>query len=162
MRIIPALAPLALLAACNQSGPAPSPSEQETAASPAPAPDDSISRDAMAVAGQWQAAMEARDWAKVRGFWGDHGHASGLTPAQFAEAWGVLKTVTVKFGKGIADAGAGSLTFELPVQIVGVREDGLAYRTEGILSWRRVNDVPGATPEQLRWHIERSTLAPSS
>lgn len=161
MRIIPALASLALLAACNQSGPEPSPSEQETVAA-SPTPDPSVARDAMVVARQWQAAMEARDWAKVRGFWGDHGQASGMTPAQFAEAWGVLKTVHVRFGTGLTDAGAGSVFFELPVSVDGVKQDGLAYRTEGVLSWRRVNDVPGATPEQLRWHIERSTLAPSS
>jgi len=35
-----------------------------------------------------------------------------------------------------------------------------ARRLTGQVVMRRVNDVPGATPEQLRWHIESTTIAP--
>jgi hypothetical protein len=31
---------------------------------------------------------------------------------------------------------------------------------KGDVVLRRVNDVPGATEEQLRWHIESTTLTP--
>lgn len=30
----------------------------------------------------------------------------------------------------------------------------------GTVTLRRANDVPGATPEQLRWHADAATRAP--
>lgn len=36
--------------------------------------------------------------------------------------------------------------------------DGRPVRQEGQIALRRVNDVPGATEQQLRWHIDSLTL----
>jgi hypothetical protein len=57
--------------------------------------------------------------------------------------------------KGDGEGGAGSLYYTAPVRI----SDG-ARRLAGEIVIRRVNDVDGATAEQLRWHIESTTIEP--
>lgn len=100
-------------------------------------------------------AIRARDWKALRGFWGDYGKASDLEESAFAAKWAALKSPVVTVGKGQQEGGAGSLYYTAPVTIV----DG--QRTvRGEVTMRRVNDVDGATPEQLRWHIESSSLNP--
>ena len=132
----------------------PSPSASPTpSATPAPSP--SISRDPQEVLTEWAKAIAARDWALVRAYWGDHGEASGLSPQQFAHRWNSLLTPAVTFGTGQQEGAAGSLYYSVPVTIA----DG-PRTLAGEVVLRRVNDVPGATAEQLRWHIESSTLVP--
>ena len=50
--------------------------------------------------------------------------------------------------------------YEVPVTITGLTTANKPYRRAGRLTLRRVNDVAGAMVEQLRWHIERTTLQP--
>ena len=122
---------------------------------PAPAPDAMQSRNPGEVLAAWGHAVETRDWAKVRGFWGEHGTVSGLSPQAFARRWSVLKQPQVTIDIGLQDAGAGSLFYTAPVTI----NDG-TRRIAGQVSMRRVNDVDGASSEQLRWHIEKSSVTP--
>jgi len=56
---------------------------------------------------------------------------------------------------GRAEGAAGSLYVEVPVQVYGRGADGAAIDRRGTAVLRRVNDVPGSTPAQRRWHIER-------
>ena len=121
----------------------------------APAPDAMQSRNPSEVLAAWGHAVEARDWAKVRGFWGEHGTMSGLGPQAFARRWSVLKQPHVTIDIGLGDAGAGSLFYTAPVTVT----DG-ARRIVGQVALRRVNDVDGASTEQLRWHIEKSSITP--
>ncbi|MDP3550678.1 MAG: hypothetical protein Q8R81_09800 [Novosphingobium sp.] len=100
-------------------------------------------------------AIEARDWQAVRGFWGDYGKASGMEERAFGTKWSSLLAPVVTVGKGEQEGGAGSLYFTAPVTIV----DG-PRTIKGEVTMRRVNDVDGASPEQLRWHIESTTLTP--
>ena len=113
------------------------------------------SRDPAVVLGAWAAAVEARDWASVRCYWGDHGTASGLSQEAFAARWSALQKPKVTAGKGESEGAAGSIYYTALVTIT----DG-ARIISGEVVLRRVNDVEGASPEQLRWHIESSTLAP--
>lgn len=136
--------------------PAPQPSATATAAVTPP----SESRDPTVVLEFWRHALETHDYATARGVWGDHGAASGQTPAEFAAAWDKYRIIDITVGKGEGDAGAGSLFYEAPVTVTGLKRDGAPYNLSGSVTIRRVNDVDGATPEQLRWHIERSTLLP--
>jgi len=53
------------------------------------------------------------------------------------------------------EGAAGSLFYTVPVNI----DDG-ARTISGEIVLRRANDVPGATREQLRWHVESTTLEP--
>lgn len=124
----------------------------QTLAKPAP---PSASRDPQVVAQAWADAVERSDWATVRGYWGDYGARSGLNGAQFAAQWGTLARPVVVIGQGSQEGAAGSLYYTAPVTIA----DG-ARRISGEVVFRRVNDVDGASPEQLRWHIESTTLKP--
>jgi hypothetical protein len=143
--------------------------ESSTAAAPAPAattaalstaapiaaPSPSASRDPADVLVEWATAITLRDWATVRAYWGNEGGDSGLAPAQFGEKWDVLQAPKVAIGEGQQEGAAGSLFYTAPVTIT----DG-ARTIRGEVVLRRVNDVDGASPEQLRWHIESSTLTP--
>jgi hypothetical protein len=103
----------------------------------------------------WAKAVEARDWSAARAFWGDRGERSGLSVKAFAAKWQKLRHPEVTIGKGEGEGGAGSLYYTAPVQI----SDG-ARVMSGEVVIRRVNDVDGASAEQLRWHIESTTLTP--
>jgi hypothetical protein len=130
------------------------------AAPAAEAPFPADERDPAKVLDWWAAALERRDWAGARRIWGQFGTASELSAQGFARQWEPYRTLAVEVGKGESDGAAGSLYYEVSVSISGTRQDGQPYRLSGIVTLRRVNDVDGATPEQLRWHIERSTLRP--
>ena len=152
------------VSACN--APAPEPAPEQTSAPPAtpasqPAPATSMlrlpsaSRDPDVVLQAWADAVESQDWASVRAYWGDHGARSGLSEADFAARWSALKRPLVHIVKGEAEGAAGSLYYTAPVRIT----DG-ARLLSGEVVLRRVNDVDGASAEQLRWHIESTTLTP--
>ena len=153
--------PIASESTFTEPSPSPKPPKPAPSATPvpaplpAPAPDASQSRNPTEVLAAWGHAVEARDWAKVRSFWGEHGTMSGLSPQAFARRWSVLKKPQVTIDIGLGDAGAGSLFYTAPVTIT----DG-ARRIAGQISMRRVNDVDGASPEQLRWRIEKSSVTP--
>lgn len=137
---------------------APTPSMSPAAmTSPPPGPSD---RDPAHALAYWREAMEKRNWTAARGVFGDHGAQSGMTPEAFAKAWGKYRIVDITLGQGEQDAGAGSSYYEVPVTITGLTTDNQPYNLAGKLNLRRVNDVDGATAEQLRWHIERATLQP--
>ena len=112
-----------------------------------PAPD--------AVLQDWAAAIERRDWLAVRALWGNRGEDSGLSSAAFAARWDTLRRPRVTVGVGEQEGAAGSIYYTAPVTIV----DG-QRRIAGVVTLRRVNDVPGATAEQLRWHLDATTRAP--
>jgi len=134
------------------SVPAPSPTPTAELSAPG-AP--SLSRDPAEVMKAWATAVQVRDWTTVRSFWGDHGERSGLTDKAFATTWSSLLDPKVTVYPGEQEGAAGSLYYTAPVRII----DGpRTVRGEVVL--RRVNDVPGATEEQLRWHIESTTLEP--
>jgi hypothetical protein len=54
---------------------------------------------------------------------------------------------------GTVEGGAGSLYVEIPVQLYGRLKDGKEFNSRGTMTLRRVNDVPGSTEVQRRWHI---------
>lgn len=145
-----AVLPLVPLAACHHR-PAPPPAMRTPQAQAAPP----ASRDPVAVLDGWSRAVSARDWALARAYWGHDGADSGLSPEAFAARWSVLRAPVVIVGGGREEGAAGSLYYEVPVTIV----DG-ARRIAGHVTLRRVNDVPGASAEDLRWHVTRSDLQP--
>jgi membrane-bound inhibitor of C-type lysozyme len=61
---------------------------------------------------------------------------------------------------GAIEGAAGSLYVEVPVVIYGRLKSGAELHQSGKAVLRRVNDVPGSTPEQRRWRIERIDLKP--
>ncbi len=59
---------------------------------------------------------------------------------------------------GRIEGAAGSLYISIPVRIQATRKTGEEVRVSGEATLRRSNDVPGATPEQLSWHVMRIEL----
>ncbi|BBC74310.1 conserved hypothetical protein [Altererythrobacter sp. B11] len=180
-----ALAALSLsIAACQQDAdPAPAPAGVEGAAQPAPVPSPSPSpgpiagatpaavasltpeaekgeKGARNVLLAWARALETGDYATAYAQYGDNGARSGMSAQEFADKWRRFKTITISVPEGQMEGAAGSSYYSVPATVVGKQQDGHPYRLEGEVVLRRVNDVPGATPEQLRWHLESSDLQP--
>ena len=133
---------------------------QAVASEPARAALDPAERDPKVVLAGWAAALERRDWAEARRYWGDHGARSGQSAQDFAAAWDKYRSVDIEVQDGTQEGAAGSLYYQAPVSLKAIRQDGAAVAQAGEVVLRRVNDVPGATAEQLRWHIESTTLRP--
>ena len=110
----------------------------------------------------WADAMEARDWEQARGYWGDNGEKSGMTLEEFAAANDRYRTISITLGEGQEEGAAGSLYYEAQVTMQGELQNGEAYVLRGPVVLRRVNDVPGASKEELMWHIATSDLRPVS
>lgn len=56
---------------------------------------------------------------------------------------------------GDMEGAAGSIYVTVPVIFYGDDVNGAEFRRQADVILRRVNDVPGSTEEQRRWHIER-------
>jgi len=110
----------------------------------------------------WARALEHGNYAAAYALYGDGGARSGMTQAEFTEFWRQFKTVTIAVPGGTMEGAAGSSYYAAPATVTGKRQDGSPYRLAGEVVLRRVNDVPGATAEQLRWHLESSDLKPVS
>ena len=76
----------------------------------------------------------------------------------FAALFSDLSPITVSLADGTMEGAAGSLYYMAPVAITGKDKESRPVRMEGTAVVRRVNDVDGATPAQLRWHFETLTL----
>ncbi|MFC3077219.1 hypothetical protein ACFODL_03845 [Phenylobacterium terrae] len=63
---------------------------------------------------------------------------------------------------GPAEGAAGSLYVRVPVQVYGRLKDGREVHRLGSATLRRVNDVPGSTPEQRSWRIHELALQASA
>lgn len=109
---------------------------------------------AKSVLSAWANALEDRDFARAHAFWGEGAPGEAAYAAQFAE----YRKIVVSFGDGRVEGAAGSLYYEAPVNFTGILANGTPIRRSGTITVRRANDVPGASPEQLRWRIYRTSL----
>jgi hypothetical protein len=92
----------------------------------------------------------------------DYWAGDSLSDAQFADKWrayGRFKGAAVD-DPGLPEGAAGSIYVDVPLQLFGTTRTGHDFSLSGKLTLRRVNDVPGSTEEQRRWHIHSSELAP--
>ena len=142
--------------------PAPAPPAAATAETPTPAtagtpenpgtPSDAVRR--------YYAAIDARDYRAAYALWGDGGEASGQSFDAFAAGFADTRHVTVEVSGDVdGEGGAGSVYATVPVVVHATTAGGeQAFR--GTYQVRRVNDVDGATPAQLTWHIASADLKP--
>lgn len=170
-------APLALLAlaACGQQSPPPPQPQATPAPTPTPAvtpippgkpgglPDDrtplaegpidpNSAQGAAQVVQHYYALLESGRSGEARALWSE-----GSEPG--AQAY---REIHAEIGApGRIEGAAGSLYVDVPVQVYGRKADGTAFHESGTITLRRVNDVPGSTPEQRRWHIARAALSPA-
>jgi hypothetical protein len=99
------------------------------------------------------ALLEQHRFADAAALWGDAAAA-----AAFARQFGDSSESHLQVGKpGDSEGAAGSIYVTVPVVVYG-RASGDAFSRPGSATLRRVNDVPGSTEAQRRWHIERIEL----
>ena len=110
---------------------------------------------------QFGALIEQRRFAEARRLWSDGGRASGLTEAEFAAAYDKYAEIHAEVGApGTMEGAAGSIYVDVPLRLYGKLKSGRPFNLVGPVTLRRVNDVPGSTEEQRRWHIASSGLKP--
>lgn len=106
----------------------------------------------------WARAIELREFDQAWNLFGAAGKER-WSRAAFARVFAGLEEITVAVPGGAMEGAAGSSYYTSQAAITALDADGRPIRIEGPVVLRRVNDVPGATPEQLRWHIESADLA---
>ena len=99
--------------------------------------------------------LEQGPLADTRRLWTEGGDTS-VVDAQL----GKFERIKVKIGDpGQMEGAAGSSYIDVPLQLTG-RMKGEEVALAGTATLRRVNDVPGSTELQRRWHIYRVELQP--
>jgi len=94
--------------------------------------------------------------------WTQAGEGSGMTAEAFASSFEQYESYNANIGApGQIEGAAGSLFVTVPVVIFGRRKSGEEVHELGEATLRRVNDVPGSTPEQRAWHLFKLDLKPS-
>ena len=101
------------------------------------------------------ALLEQRRFAEAAKLWGDAANA-----AAFVAELKSYPEFHLQVGKpGDTEGAAGSIYVTVPVSLYGRSKAGSQFSRAGTATLRRVNDVPGSTEEQRRWHIERIEFA---
>lgn len=116
---------------------------------------------AVSVLARYFALIGARNYGEAWRLWSGEGRASGMAEPAFAASFAGYREYRANIGPpGDTEGAAGSLYVEVPVQIYGRSADGAAFTMSGRATLRRVNDVPGSTDAQRRWHIESIDVSP--
>jgi hypothetical protein len=114
-----------------------------------PAPEDIVR--------QFGDLLEQKDFAKAFGL--VDAQAMGVTEKQFESQFAGYKTIQPAVGTiGRTEGAAGSLYSTVQLTLSGNKKDGGSYVMTGPVTLRRVNDVPGSTEDQRRWHIVKMEL----
>jgi hypothetical protein len=94
--------------------------------------------------------------------WAQSGAGTGMSAEAFAASFAQYSSYNANIGApGEIEGAAGSLFVSVPVVIYGRKKSGEEVHQLGEATLRRVNDVPGSTPEQRAWHVFRIDLKPS-
>jgi hypothetical protein len=103
--------------------------------------------------------LEQRKFGDAYRLWSDNGRASGLSEAQFITAYDKYAEIHSEVGApGQMEGAAGSSYVDIPFRLYGKLKSSGPFNLIGTVTLRRVNDVPGSTDEQRRWHIYKSDL----
>lgn len=98
------------------------------------------------------ALLESDKAVEADGLWSGSG-----TTQEFATQLARYREVHANIGApGKPEGAAGSIYVEIPVQLYGRLNNGKEFHSRGTMILRRVNDVPGSTNEERRWHIYRA------
>jgi hypothetical protein len=97
------------------------------------------------------ALIEQGRWAESWKLW-----SSADAAKAFDRNWRNASEVHLEIGKpSDSEGAAGSIYITDPVVFYGKAKAGGSFRRAATVTLRRVNDVPGSTEAQRRWHIER-------
>lgn len=128
------------------------------AAAPVVAPPiDRSPAAARAVVQRYYAAIDHRDYRTAYRLW----HRPGDGLAAFTRGFARTARTMARTGAPTDGEGAaGSVYVTVPVSVEARLTDGTRQHFAGSYILRRVDDVPGASPDQLRWHIASASLKP--
>lgn len=111
---------------------------------------------AKAVLGRYAKLVGQQRWAEARQLWTEGSDTSAIE-AQLQQ----FERLEMSVGDpGLAEGAAGSIFIEIPLQLTGTSKSGEALALAGTATLRRVNEVPGSSEVQRRWHIYRLDLQP--
>ncbi|MCJ1961220.1 hypothetical protein [Novosphingobium mangrovi (ex Hu et al. 2023)] len=99
----------------------------------------------------YTSAIRLGDWIDAAKAWSLDAQ---MSPEKLRDEFGGKAGPKIAVGKGDIAGAAGSLYYEAPIVVDFA--DGRPSR-RGTIVLRRVNDVPGASEEQLNWRIERTS-----
>jgi hypothetical protein len=108
----------------------------------------------------YYARVESGRFAEARKLWPGEPSASD---SAFAAGFDGYRDYHAQIGApGEIEGAAGSLYVEIPVVLYGRTKDGEAFSRKATVTLRRVNDVPGSSADDRRWHIQRIEEAPAA
>ena len=154
----------------NTAAPTATPEPAAPAASETPAPTASSSDDmtiddsaqgAANLIRHYYADLDRGDFRAAYARWGNGGQDSHQSFADFKRGFAETATTSVEIGAPDNGGGAaGSTYIDVPVTVRAQLKDGTRQRFAGHYTLRRVNDVPGSTQAERRWHLYSAALAP--
>ena len=106
----------------------------------------------------WARAIELKEFDQAWSMLGAR-DKQRWSKAQFAALFDGVGQITVAVPSGTMEGAAGSSYYTVPITITAEGGSSAPLRIEGPVVLKRVNDVPGATAEQLRWHIDSADLS---
>lgn len=136
---------------------APEPAANSSLPAPAtslPEPKGPIDPKSVEAAGQvvqqYGALIEQKRWAEAANLWEDRSAGD-----KFAAGIKANRENHLEIGELSRPGGAAGSTYVSQfVTLYGKDSDGKDFRSKRTVVLRRVNDVPGSTERQRRWHIE--------
>jgi hypothetical protein len=100
--------------------------------------------------------LEEKRFVDAQDLWDQSGAIGAQDDAHFEARFRGFSEIHANIGAPSQPEGAaGSSYVTVPVQVYGrIAATGKPFHTLRLVTLRRVNDVPGSTAEQRRWHIE--------
>lgn len=139
--------------------PTPSATPTSTTVSTTPAPQGKDVAAAVATIDAYYRAIDAHDYPRAYRLWRGNGDASGQTLDQFAHGFAHTRSTIVATGDPAPPEGAaGSSYVTVPVTVSAIDDTGERQRFAGQYVLRRINDVPGSSASDRRWHLESASL----
>ncbi len=111
------------------------------------------SKECAAVVEFYLEAISSREYAQAALVWDD----PVIDAARLEAVFGAYQEAQVEWPEPSVEGAAGSLYCNVSGTLTDAGDPARPAR-EGTLVLRRVNDVPGATPDQLRWTLQSSTF----
>lgn len=116
---------------------------------------------AAAVVERYARALESGKFDEAMTYWGEKGTATGMPTGEFLKTYkGYREIHALIGGPGKPEGAVGSTYVDVPLQLYGRDGTGKTFNLIGPITLKRVNNVPGASPASLRWHISKSDLKP--
>lgn len=102
-------------------------------------------------------AIELKEFDQAWAMMDENAHQR-WSKAEWNELFAGLQRITVGIPGGRMEGAAGSSYYSSPATITATDRDGRLVAIEGPIVLKRVNDVPGATAEQLSWRVHSADL----